>query len=100
VISAETNLNIPPAKSDRAHKMLQHGRSIDEVAEATKSSPYLARRLRQEVMAAQILKRNRKEPYVNRREVLSRPGIGPHPYCRRNLHVRTQDISGDSRAVH
>jgi hypothetical protein len=61
VIRAETNLNIPPEKSDRARKMLQHGRSIDEVAKATKLSLYLVRRLRQQVMAAQIQKRNRKE---------------------------------------
>jgi hypothetical protein len=40
--------------------MLEHGRSLEEVVEVTKLSMYLVRRLRQQLMAARIIKRNGK----------------------------------------
>jgi hypothetical protein len=59
------NLSIPQEERDRARNMLEHGRSLDEVVETTKLSSYLVRRLRQEVMAAQIQKRNRRQPGIS-----------------------------------
>ena len=60
MISAQSKLCSPREQSDKAHEMLKHGRSLDEVAEVTKLSLYLVRRLRQELMAAQIQNRNKK----------------------------------------
>jgi hypothetical protein len=51
---------MPQEKRDRARSMLEHGRSLEEVIEVMRLSMNLVRRLRQQVMAAQIIKRNRK----------------------------------------
>ena len=53
-------LGMPQEKRDRARNMLEHGRSLKEAVEVTRLSMYIVRRLRQQVMAAQIIKRNRK----------------------------------------
>jgi hypothetical protein len=41
--------------------MLEHGRALEEVVELTQLSLYLVRRLRQQVMAAQIIKRKQED---------------------------------------
>src|SRR3954451_8964682 len=51
---------MPQEKRDRARNMLEHGRSLEEASELTRSPMYLVRRLRRQIMAAQIIKRNRK----------------------------------------
>jgi hypothetical protein len=53
-------LSAPHQQVDRARSMLEHGRSLEEVVEVTKLSMYLVRRLRQQLMAARIIKRNGK----------------------------------------
>ena len=55
-----TELSIPQGKLDQARNMLDHGRSLEEVVAVTKLSMYRVRRLRQQVMAARIIQRNRK----------------------------------------
>jgi hypothetical protein len=55
-----TGLSIPQGKLDEARNMLDHGRSLEEVVAVTKLSMYTVRRLRQQVMAARIIQRNRK----------------------------------------
>jgi uncharacterized protein YjaG (DUF416 family) len=53
-------LSIPQGARDQARNMLDHGRSLEEVVAVTKLSMYTVRRLRQQVMAARIMQRNRK----------------------------------------
>ena len=53
-------LSMPQEKRDRVRSMLEHGRSLEEVIEVTRLSMYTGRRLRQQLMAARIIQRNRK----------------------------------------